>query len=128
MRIRNKLLIILVLAISLLLFSINSFAEMYYLEDECIIFVKSDEIIYFSILDGKIIGGYIIVTDISKITAINQQVKRSYYDEETGITQIEFQTQIVILDIALGVETIVIPFGNSKVGIGVYFDLSSGNS
>ena len=128
MRIRNQLFFLLVLSIFLLLFSINVCAKIYYLEDECIVFVKSDRIVYFSIFDGKVIGGYIIETDMSKIIDIEQRVQRSYYDEKTGLTQVEFQTRIVIQDIAPGVETIVIPFGNSKVGIGVYFHLSVENS
>ena len=126
---KNRLLILLlVLSIFLLLFSASVCAKIYYLEDECIIFVKSDRIVYFGIFDGKVIGGYIIETDMSKVIDIKQGVERSYYDEKTGVTQTEFQTQIVIQNIAPGVKTRVIPFGDSKVGIGVYFDFSAENS
>lgn len=129
MRIRNKLLILsLVLSIFLLSFSASVLARVYYLEDECIIFVKSDRIVYFSVFDGKVIGGYIIETDISKMIAIKQGVEHTYYDEETGQTQTEFQTQIVIQNINPGVKTRVIPFGNSKTGISIFFTFSAENS
>ena len=126
---KNRLLILLlVLSIFLLLFSINVCAKVYYLQGECIIFVKSDRIVYFSIFDGKVIGGYIIETDMSKVVDIEQGVQRSYYDEETGMIQTEFQTQIVIQNITPGAKTRVVPFGDSKIGIGVYFDFSAENS
>ena len=126
---KNKLLILLlVLSIFLLLFSTNVYAKIYYLEDECIIFVKSDRIVYFSIFDGKVIGGYIVETDISKMIAIKQGVEHTYYDEETGVTQTEFQTQMVIQNIDPGVKTRVIPFGNSKTGISIFFTFSAENS
>ena len=129
MRIRNKLLILLlVLSISLLFFSASVCAKIYYLENECIIFVKVDKVVYFSIFDGKLIGGYIIETDISKIIAIKQGVERTYYDEETGETQTEIQIQIVVRDISPGVKTRVIPFGESKTGIGIFFTFSAENS
>jgi len=124
----RRLILLLALSIFLLLFSINVCAKVYYLQGECIIFVKSDRIVYFSIFDGKVIGGYIIETDMSKVVDIEQGVQRSYYDEETGMIQTEFQTQIVIQNIALGVKTRVVPFGDSKIGIGVYFDFSAENS
>ena len=131
MRTRNKqLILLLVLSIFLLLlfFSSSVSARVYYLEGECVVFVKSDRIVYFSIFDGKVIGGHIIETDMSKVIDIKQGVRRSYYNEETGVTQTEFQTQIVILDIAPGVKTKVIPFGDSKTGIGVYFTFSAEDS
>ena len=121
---RRMFLGLLVLSVLLLFFSASVWAKMYY-EDECIIFVKADKLVYFSILDGKLIGGYIIETDMSKIIAIKQGVERTYYDEETGETQTEIQTQIVVRDISPGVKTRVMPFGKSKTGIGIFFTFSA---
>jgi len=127
---KGRLLILglLVLSISLLFFSASVCAKIYYLEDECIIFVKADKLVYFSILDRKFIGGYTIETDISKMIAIKQGVEHTYYNEETGETQTEIQTQIVIRDISPGVKTRVISFGKSKTGIGIFFTFSTENS
>ena len=124
---KSRLLILglLVLSIFLLFASESVLARVYYLEDECIIFVKADKLVYFGILDGKLIGGYIIETDMSKIIAIKQGVERTYYDEETGETQTEIQTQIVVRDISPGVKTRVMPFGKSKTGIGIFFTFSA---
>lgn len=125
---KNRLLILLlILSIFLLLFSINVWAKMYY-EDECIIFVKPDKIVYFCIIDGKIVGGYIIKIGISNVVGIKKGVLHSYYDGETGENKAEIQTMIVIQDTNLEEIIMVAVFGISKmVNIPVYFISSTEN-
>lgn len=127
---KNKLLVLLLVSILLLLlfFSASVSAKVYYLEDKCIIFVKSDRMIFFSIFNGKVIGGYIVETDMSRVVGIEYGVS-SYCDEETGKTQTGFQAQIIIQNIVPGVKTRIISFGESnKMNIGVCFDYPAENS
>jgi len=96
---------------------------MYY-EDECIVFVKADKVVYFSIVDEKIVGGYVIKIDMSRVVGIKEGVLHSYYDGETGENKTEVQTVIVIRDIdpELGEIIRVMVFGKSKmINIPIYF-------
>jgi len=120
---RRMFLGLLVLSVLLLFFSASVWPKMYY-EDECIIFVKPDKIIYFSIVDEKIVGGYVIKIDMSKVVGIKEGVSHSYYDGETGENKTEVQTVIVIRDIdpELGEIIRVMVFGKSKmINIPIYF-------
>ena len=122
---RSRLLILglLILSIFLLLFSASVWPKMYY-EDECIVFVKADKVVYFSIVDEKIVGGYVIKIDMSKVVGIKEGVSHSYYDGETGENKTEVQTVIVIRDIdpELGEIIRVMVFGKSKmINIPIYF-------
>ena len=120
---RRMFLGLLVLSVLLLFFSASVWPKMYY-EDECIIFVKPDKIIYFSIVDEKIVGGYVIKIDMSRVVGIKEGVLHSYYDGETGENKTEVQTVIVIRDIdpELGEIIRVMVFGKSKmINIPIYF-------
>ena len=120
---RRMFLGLLVLSVLLLFFSASVWAKMYY-EDECIVFVKADKVVYFSIVDEKIVGGYVIKIDMSRVVGIKEGVLHSYYDGETGENKTEVQTVIVIRDIdpELGEIIRVMVFGKSKmINIPIYF-------
>ena len=120
---RRMFLGLLVLSVLLLFFSASVWPKMYY-EDECIVFVKADKVVYFSIVDEKIIGGYVIKIDMSRVVGIKEGVLHSYYDGETGENKTEVQTVIVIRDIdpELGEIIRVMVFGKSKmINIPIYF-------
>ena len=121
MRKRNKrLILLLVLSIFLLLFSASVLAKMYY-EDECIIFIRSDRITYFSIIDGEVIGGYVIEIGMFNVVGIKKGVLHSYYDGEAGDNKTEIQTVIIIRDFIPDIVRVMI-FGKSKmINIPVYF-------
>ena len=120
---RRMFLGLLVLSVLLLFFSASVWPKMYY-EDECIVFVKADKVVYFSIVDEKIVGGYVIKIDMSRVVGIKEGVLHSYYDGETGENKTEVQTVIVIRDIdpELGEIIRVMVFGKSKmINIPIYF-------
>jgi hypothetical protein len=125
---KGRLLILVFLILSVLLSSsIIVSARVYSIEDECIIFIKTDKLIYFSILEEKIIGGYTAETDVSKIIAINikQGVEYMYDDGGKEETQTKTRIQIVIKNIDTGVKTRIMPFGKNKTGIGIFFTFSA---